>query len=118
RPRQGAYTPPYRNNPRIAPEPIMQKKILRKDGFLPRPWSAEEGTNRCSTTGDLDHEARTLRWPAVSGAGAGGRERRHLGRGRRLGARKAQAAREQADGVRRRHVRVRLQGHPRLAVRS
>ena len=80
RPRHGAYTPPYRDDPRIALEPITQKKIFPNDGFLLRTWSTKVGTNRCFDTGRTDHEARTIRWLAVFGAGAAGRHRRRSGR--------------------------------------
>src|SRR5262249_28804472 len=84
------------------------------DGFLPHSWSAEEGTNRSINHGSTSHEARTVQWPAVSGAGAG-RDRRHLGREPGMGGRGAQGG-EQAGRVPGRHVRVGAEPH--LAVRS
>src|SRR5262249_41530283 len=99
----------------VAWNPSRKKEFLRNDGFLPRPWRAKVGTNRCINHGSTSHEARTVQWPAVSGAGAAGRARRHLGREPGMGGRGTQGG-EQAGRVPGRHVRV--SADPRLAVRS
>ena len=67
--------------------PSFKKKIFPIEGFLPQPWSAEEGTSISSNHGSADHEAKHIRLAAVPDAGASRRELSDLGRERRAGRR-------------------------------